>query len=670
MNFKKIVSVVGSLAMIGSTIAFAGAASFPAPFVQFNNQSVISNDFAVVYGTNAAVSDSVVSNSIGNLLKQEYDKNLPKSRYNVTGDFSNSLGITEDKITLGGNIVSGKILSNLTDNKISSLLDTYINWDDGTGSVDYKIYEQIELGDLNIITSLNDNDLENVAIRNDKAISYKLVFDKDLNTTLIGTDDADTLYLNILGKEYEISSMTDNSITVVTSEEKIVNEGESIVVDGINLKLENVFSDNKVQVNGVIIRENSRKKVDGIDVYVEEVALRESGVSKAILKVGKDIEKTFNDGNEYIKDDESWVWIINYPGEKGGYIGVRYNLRELDSDDNIIYPDEQYILPENYATMNFDGLTNVSYNDFELSFDDSKDLYNNTGIWRYDKEVLSIKGPNRDSIVTNTGKETNRIYLYLNDSNDLEVYYDDVNKDVSSSIRPRFDLSVKNGTIGKLVNDETEVNLIINGSSLLLDNGVSITEIKIGGNNALEWFGTTKDAEGSDIIIDNKEIGTEDNDVLDYYGMIIQTPEKNSDNDRVIIGVPSEQVFAKVSVLGQGSTITSTEEKGVLQLGGLIVKDSEAPTIQTKNMIVVGGSCINNEAARLLGVPINTCGDAFTANTGIGTGQYLIQSFDNGNGKIAVLVAGYEAQDTERAVTKLKKGDLDLTIGKRYVLNE
>jgi len=78
---------------------------------------------------------------------------------------------------------------------------------------------------------------------------------------------------------------------------------------------------------------------------------------------------------------------------------------------------------------------------------------------------------------------------------------------------------------------------------------------------------------------------------------------------------------------------------------------------KAKNLLVVGGSCINTLAAKLLtGVETPVCAAEFTAKTTVGAGQYLIQSFDNPytSGKKAVLIAGYEAADTANAVNALQ----------------
>jgi len=81
------------------------------------------------------------------------------------------------------------------------------------------------------------------------------------------------------------------------------------------------------------------------------------------------------------------------------------------------------------------------------------------------------------------------------------------------------------------------------------------------------------------------------------------------------------------------------------------VKDSEASSVSGKNLIVVGGSCVNTVAAQVLGSATPVCGDAFTAATGVGANQALIQVATSplSATKIAMLVAGYEAADTEKA---------------------
>ena len=56
------------------------------------------------------------------------------------------------------------------------------------------------------------------------------------------------------------------------------------------------------------------------------------------------------------------------------------------------------------------------------------------------------------------------------------------------------------------------------------------------------------------------------------------------------------------------------------------------------NMIVVGGPCANTVAAEVMGNPTN-CAEGFSP------GKAMIKSVETGS-KVAILVAGYEAQET------------------------
>ena len=109
---------------------------------------------------------------------------------------------------------------------------------------------------------------------------------------------------------------------------------------------------------------------------------------------------------------------------------------------------------------------------------------------------------------------------------------------------------------------------------------------------------------------------------------------------------------------GTGSTVGS--------LGEVLVKDSEVSSVSTKNLIIIGGSCINSVAAKVLGVAEKSCSSAFTDKTGIGAGQFLIQGVSGAysTGKLALVVAGYEAADTVNAAKYLTTQTVDTS--KKY----
>jgi len=688
-NFKKVMSVLGSVVLVGSSMGMAAAiGTYPTPYVNNGVANV-----AVVYGTGSAPSDLVAAGNIQSNLKTVFDEfygNETTESENITtiinsGDFSNSLGITEDEIVLGQSIIQKSIQSLLTDNKVPTLIDGKIYWDDGVSTkTNFNVHEEIRLDNMEIITTFDNLDLESTALTNNKGLEYRYVFEETLNGGLIGTDDADSLEITILGKEYVVEEFTDNSMTISSSKKSILKAGDTIVVAGKTLTIEDIF-DGTVQVNNYLIDEGKTKKIDGIEVKVETVAYHSSDGknSKVILRVGKELTTLYSDGDSYVGEDDSdplWVWDIESPGEAGGWIGVKYDQRMIDDEDDLVYVGESYDLPENYGSVQFNALTDVDYQEYEVFFEESKDLYaanlthSNEKMY-YDVEVLGLKGDFDDSFLIN-GEETDEVYLYFNENtidasqSTVDVFYNDVNKDYSNTIRPRyiesFNLYEKgsvNGVFGELVFEDTSFDLEISiTDSVTRVLSIGDLEVTLNSNGAFTHLGTTEEeADAGELSLDGKDLGSKDEDIFTHNGVTIKNPESNSEDDTVVLDVPSEQVYATISVLGVGEAIeTTVGDNGevistIPQLGSIIVKDTEVDSVKDKNLIVVGGSCINKAAAKILGIPENTCAEAFTAHTGIGTGQYILKEFTSpyNSEKVAILAAGYEAADTTAAVTAL-----------------
>ena len=847
MKFKKILSVLGGALLIGSSMGVALANTYPTPFVQDGN-----HDVAIVYGASSAPTDLVAAQSIEANLKSVFDSFEYPSV--ASGNFSGSSGVVENEVFLGTELQdsnNGDMRAVFTDNQIPSLIDEKIYWDDGVSTkTSFNVHEEILVGGMKLLTTLDDKDLDGVALTNNKDLEYRYVFEDTLNTSFIGDDDADTLTIDILGKEYEVEEFEDDSVTISSSKQEVLKTGDTLLVEGVTLTIEDIFEDT-IQVNGEFIREGRTGTVDGLKVQVESIAYHSSETleSKVIFKVGKEISTTYYNGDAYIGEDEeepNWIWSINEPGKADGFIGVKYEQSQIDSDDNVVYVGESYIFPENYAAVSLGALTDVDYADFEVSFDDSKNLYyaNDSNMKMYDDaKVLVLSGDSEDSFLVDNF-ETDEVYLkYTNlshvihhdaiinetviipewnqteiygkleltnkdsswvpissneieinytvegdtfgynivsgsipagfelvyamdkenrfnpgsyatvktvaeinlegeglpmsgdwnanadpnyceyhntfdsyehcvgaklwiiNSNDIEnngvltwanmddyyyetdlitysdenvlihhdavingsvispewdefvyetvveVFYNDVDKDYSSSVKPRYAFTLNgDGNIGELVYEDTELDIDFDSTSRTLTLGDLTIKVNptgefthLGGNDA--------NAEDDELLLNGKEIGDQDEDILGYDGLIVYNSESNSEEDEVVLGVPSEQVYATVSVLGEGIELV----EDVPQFGSIIVTDAEVASVSDKNLIVVGGSCINSVAAQLLGVPVNTCGEAFTKATGIGSGQHLLEEYVSpfNDQKIAILVAGYEASGTTAGVNSL-----------------
>ena len=124
------------------------------------------------------------------------------------------------------------------------------------------------------------------------------------------------------------------------------------------------------------------------------------------------------------------------------------------------------------------------------------------------------------------------------------------------------------------------------------------------------------------------------------------------DQDTVEITYAGSQSYGQLYLAVESATSTG-------ELGDVLVMDSEVDSVASKNLIIVGGSCINSAAATALGGAY--CGASFTTATGVSAGQFLIKGVQDAfsTGKLALVIAGYDAADTQNAATYLVNKDVD-----------
>jgi hypothetical protein len=134
--------------------------------------------------------------------------------------------------------------------------------------------------------------------------------------------------------------------------------------------------------------------------------------------------------------------------------------------------------------------------------------------------------------------------------------------------------------------------------------------------------------------------------------------DKGPDQQTLKLIYHGDEVAADVYITSTDVVVSDGGESGVMT-----VTDSNVASVSGKNLIVVGGSAINSVAAKLLGGAYRT--EEFTSMTGVGAGEFLIQSFDH-DGETALLVAGYNAADTTKAATYLINEGVDTTVGNKY----
>ncbi|MEX0932538.1 MAG: hypothetical protein WDZ77_00345 [Candidatus Pacearchaeota archaeon] len=147
---------------------------------------------------------------------------------------------------------------------------------------------------------------------------------------------------------------------------------------------------------------------------------------------------------------------------------------------------------------------------------------------------------------------------------------------------------------------------------------------------------------------------------------MVEWTKDSSGLDAMRVTYHGSEASAAVFVGELDATLSGGSSGGSASLGEVLVKDTEVSSVSSKNLIVVGGSCINSVAARVLG---SGCGASFTQTTGVGSGQFLIQSVGDvySTGKVALVVAGYEVADTANAAKYLRTQSIDTAAGKKYI---
>ena len=195
-------------------------------------------------------------------------------------------------------------------------------------------------------------------------------------------------------------------------------------------------------------------------------------------------------------------------------------------------------------------------------------------------------------------------------------------------------------------------------------------------NVSLGWdSGTTAEPQVSDLIgedVTAVEIGETDVFRSFMYSALATEflwDQPSNDQDSIKIVYHGDEVVADVYLIAPSATVTAgtTSSSGgtVTALGSVAVADTEVSSVSSKNLVVIGGNCVNSVAAQLLGTGAN-CGADFESKTGVVGGQFLIQTFSYGTGKVATLVAGRYAIDTTNAAKYLTTQTVDTTVGKKY----
>ncbi|MFH1307916.1 MAG: hypothetical protein ABIH72_03620 [archaeon] len=170
----------------------------------------------------------------------------------------------------------------------------------------------------------------------------------------------------------------------------------------------------------------------------------------------------------------------------------------------------------------------------------------------------------------------------------------------------------------------------------------------------------------------------EDDDTDNHMGHVISDLstlaewDKSGDQYKLTLTYAGSQSYADVFLASPSASLsggTSGSTGGsVSELGSVTVSDSEVSQVSGKNLIVIGGSCVNAAAAKMLGSESAICGEAWTTETGVASGEFLIEvaASPYNADKVAMLVAGFEAADTQNAAKYVTTQTVTTDEGTKY----
>ena len=293
------------------------------------------------------------------------------------------------------------------------------------------------------------------------------------------------LEITLLGEEVEITEITDSSIKIRYGTKKDLKEGESY--RGVTLDR---VSNNKVKIiyQGIIetLLEGETVDIGDIQVQVTDIFEDDDGDDSATIRVAEDIEILIEDGDDY-NDEEVFKWIIT-----ANYIGItnQNEYEDLEEDYQPLSEGDSIILPNDYAIIRFHDVTEPETTELDIRVKD---------------EYLHIRGSRDDSFAD----EYDEIYV------DADGIYDE-DKELISSSRVR-----------------------IGESDIFIELSDSIIEI---GNLAISL-------DMSEILYDGESYSGDDNDYLDYIGIIFRDVENAiEDQNNFEVIVPDERPEVTITV--------------------------------------------------------------------------------------------------------------------------
>ncbi|MEM5791086.1 MAG: S-layer protein, partial [Candidatus Aenigmatarchaeota archaeon] len=453
--------------------------------------------------------------------------------------------------------------------------------------------------------------------------------------------------------------------------------------------------------------------VTGLTIKLLAVrALQDGTIVGADLVVGPTgaIEKTYttscditSTGTEDKKFPGETEWCIQVASGDFAANGAIQKNDEIEvvykpTDTKYLSAGEKLVFPNNYGEFGFLGFNTNYFVTVTITPFTEKTVYNanspstSLGTWSGIEIASDVAGSLR-----RFGESDYYGKLYLlfqkspSDAQNVSVgYWDPVNqkilvdptdanfyKSLNATNKDAFSVDIEINYGGSSAFAKN-ISIVVNNSEANIINKFEITNaVKMAYQNKTVWstatlptfrLYTSDSADDQDVVAAtsgennaNDNIGKASQDVVTDAGIIVVSPGSYSGSQIVKIKVPAEQLYVDAYVGKLGSTAQEGTYKVIKPITAAVaVLDKDVTNAhRAKNIISIGGPCVNRITAEALGLTYPACGAAST----VPANAAMIKIVDNvfTPGKSVVVVAGWEAANTRTACSVLQNYDTLLT---------
>jgi hypothetical protein len=413
------------------------------------------------------------------------------------------------------------------------------------------------------------------------------------------------------------------------------------------------------------------------------------------------------------KNNPDWVWDIkglitdSTAGASGTYnsICAENDFEAYNYNKDPAGVGEYYGFPEGFAYVGVDDLTvaDTDYMQVSLTAETGNTVdLSNAGNYPSSAIVLTIEADQTEGLVIDqsaldeTGlsgdQETDIVYIWTNTThqngaftNSTSIFYVDSDNDIQEAGNltfneggngaPEFNAfafvkydNTKSTDMvlqlaGNLSSDDSLFLGFVPSTSLSSNDNLWFriqSDIDSGVDGTFQGFGDTDNDESDEVIWGETaeavfnttgwftanttsnsvvHIGGKTYDLRTGYGLTIDATDTAGDNDQFIVNVPNNQVKANVAIYEGGGAASGSEAD--------LVTASEDLAGYT-NLVLVGGPAVNSATADFLGLTFPAYGDA----SGIALDTAVVK-FVEKDGQMALIVAGWEKADTQRAASEV-----------------